>query len=316
MPCFRKKEFIRKFYKWPYIINDFFVSDFDTFVNDRQEVAPDSFRAKRLYVRDWLNFKLSKFILFDSNAHFQYISSLFGKTKAKVHILPVLANRQIYYPSSNDQSCPSKKVRVLFFGTFIPLHGLDKIVDAAKLVLDIRNDITFKIIGKGQTLPIIKKKMYKLNLPTSNFTLHEVILPEEELRKEILAADIILGIFGSSKKAQSVIPNKVYQGLACKKCVLTMESPAIKELFNEEQIAITRSRPDLIAQTIIKLADSVNVRIAFANEGYQKFINLYDSVKLDFNTFLSIAEQETEEFVSKTNFPCFKHIWQSFRESR
>ena len=60
-----------------------------------------------------------------------------------------------------------------------------------------------------------------------------------ELSSLIGRADICLGIFGTSQKAASVIPNKVYQCLASGRHVVTRRSPAMEEIYFERQPGLT-----------------------------------------------------------------------------
>src|SRR5690606_7752009 len=60
-----------------------------------------------------------------------------------------------------------------------------------------------------------------------------------DLRREIAAADVCLGIFGTSDKAASVIPNKVFQVLAAGRPLITRDSPAIRELVEHDMQDIT-----------------------------------------------------------------------------
>ena len=44
-------------------------------------------------------------------------------------------------------------------------------------------------------------------------------------------ADVVLGLFGDVDRAMRAIPNKVYEGLAARKAVMNMDSPALREIF-------------------------------------------------------------------------------------
>ncbi|MDZ7817341.1 MAG: hypothetical protein U5K55_01465 [Aliarcobacter sp.] len=99
---FLKINFLRISLKGDKIINDFFISDYDTYVYDRKKITNKSPRAWWKYFQDWFNFKFSKYLLSDTMAHFKYWEDLFGKFNGKHLVFPVLADRDIYYPSKNE----------------------------------------------------------------------------------------------------------------------------------------------------------------------------------------------------------------------
>jgi len=60
----------------------------------------------------------------------------------------------------------------------------------------------------------------------------------DQLNPLINTFDLCLGIFGDSKKADMVIPNKVYHYSAIGKCTLTKDTHGIKELFTETKTSL------------------------------------------------------------------------------
>jgi glycosyltransferase involved in cell wall biosynthesis len=115
---------------------------------------------------------------------------------------------------------------VLFVGQFIPLHGIDTIIRAARL--SSSDPLEWVIIGRGQEEARIRHLL--ADSPPERLTWRSWV-PYDQLTREIADADVCLGIFGSSTKAACVIPNKVFQILACGRCLVTRDSPAIRELI-------------------------------------------------------------------------------------
>ena len=54
---------------------------------------------------------------------------------------------------------------------------------------------------------------------------------------------MVLGVFGASDKARGVLANKLWQGLACGRTVITQESPALAELRPIVGDQLVASRP-------------------------------------------------------------------------
>ena len=125
---------------------------------------------------------------------------------------------------------------VLFFGQFIPLHGLETICKAAGLARQL--PIRWVLIGQGQE----EEHVARWIADAPNVT-HLPLLPCDELLKQMEESDICLGIFGRTDKAARVIPNKVFEILRVGKPLITRDSPAIRELLSPEMSGVSLVPP-------------------------------------------------------------------------
>lgn len=290
---FSKNQFFKHFLKRDRIINDFFISNYDTYVYDRKKITNKNPRAWWKYFQDWFNFRFSKYILSDTNEHFKYWEKLFGKYHGKHFVFPVLADKNIYYPLVNEVK--NKKIRILFYGSFIPLHGIDVILEAFSLMEKNGVEFEAKIIGKGQMYSKMKNLFEKLEL--KQVVMNGEMINEKELAQEIREHDIILGVFGNSVKAKSVVPNKVYQALASKKTIVTMKSKAIDEFFTSNDLITCKNTPEILSNELTKLIKRPELINDISQNGYDKFVSLYDKTKLEFEDFIYHIDKKLEGVV-------------------
>lgn len=207
---------------------------------------------------------------------------MFGTFKGKHFVLPVLADKNIYYPSKNLEK--NDKLKILFYGSFIPLHGIETILKALKIVEYKNINFEANIIGTGQTYKKMSTLYKELNF--KNVKMNGEVIAEELLADEIRSTDIVLGIFGNSKKASSVIPNKVYQALACKKTIITTETGAIKEFFDKDDLLFCDNTPESLSSKIIELSHDTQKIETIAKHGYESFNKLYKTTQKNFISFL------------------------------
>jgi glycosyltransferase involved in cell wall biosynthesis len=119
--------------------------------------------------------------------------------------------------------------QILFYGSFIPLHGIQYIIKAAHLLQD-RPDIQFIMIGSGQTQRDIMDLYRELN--PRNITFIDK-MDYAALITYIKQAHLCLGIFGDTDKARRVIPNKVIECMGCGKPVITGRNRELERCFKD-----------------------------------------------------------------------------------
>jgi len=159
---------------------------------------------------------------------------------------------------------------VLFIGTYIPLHRIDIIVEAAKL-LSNQKDIVFTFVGNGQTRPQIEKMVKDYDLKNIKFI---DAVKYEILPKYLEKADLCLGIFGGSRKSESVIPFKVAYILGSQKPLLTADTPAIREAGlknNKNCILIRPESSSELSKAILSLKENPKLLEHIAKNGYENY---------------------------------------------
>lgn len=261
------------------LVFDPFVSKYDTNVEDRQRVTRKSGGALRDYILDLMAFHWPKVILADTQEHRHFFINKFGANPEQVHVVYVGADETYFYPDeSNDPLAyngKDEKPTILFFGSYIPLHGTDIIIRAfAHLYYEASKDFNFVMIGHGQTFPETYQLAQNLRLDNIEFVPN---LSMPQLANKVKQATICLGIFGTTEKAQRVIPHKVFQSLSMAKPVITGDNSAIREIFISGQHLLTVPCGDerTLAEAILELTNQPEMAQTQARQGarlvWQKF---------------------------------------------
>lgn len=264
LKCFGKK-----------IIMDLFISQYDSNVSDRKLYRTLSLRAFYSYWQDWISCHLGSILLFDTNLHQTYFEKTFRIPRSKKkQVIPIPIDHHFFKPGSNNsESLPGfqkDKINLLFYGFYIPLQGIETIIETAYLLKD-HSEFHFILIGSGQTYASSQQKIKQLELRNVT-TLPR--LSHQELLPYIQACSIGLGIFGTTPKAYRVIPNKVLECLACEKLVITGKTPAIQASFEDgkEILLCPPGNPEQLAEKIKWAAGQGSHLKSIGSQARQKII--------------------------------------------
>ena len=250
---------------WPFaalrgvpVVWDAFLSLYETVIEDRALAGRRHPLAWLMWGWDWLACRAANLVLLDTAAHARWFQSEFSLRTGRAKAVFVGAEPEAFAPVSdaaqlsNGQSSNGQPVRVLFYGQFIPLHGIETIVAAAARTTP--DQVAWTIIGTGQEEPRIRTLLDADPIPHLTWIKW---VPYSQLREHIAKADICLGIFGLSDKAARVIPNKVFQVIAAGRPIVTRDSPAMRELIELDTPGIRlvpAGDPDALLAGILGLA--------------------------------------------------------------
>jgi glycosyltransferase involved in cell wall biosynthesis len=218
---------------WPFarargipIVWDAFLSLYDTVVTDRRLIGPRNPLAWLLFGWEWLSCRAATLVLLDTRAHTEYFVRSYRLSSCHVRSVWIGAEPEVF-PHLPPKPTGRERI-VLFYGQFIPLHGIHTILQAARLTEE--EPIRWILIGKGQDARRIDLLLRERHLPKLEWI---PWVDYSRLCEWIAKADVCLGIFGTSDKAARVIPNKAFQIIMSGRPLVTRDSPAMRELARE-----------------------------------------------------------------------------------
>ncbi len=217
--------------------------------------------------------QLPDLLILDTAEYVSWFGRMHGVPTERFRLVPTGADDRIFYP----MPCPRPKddvFRVMYYGTFIPNHGVEYIVEAARLLAK-EEDIRFEMIGQGPDLPKAQEMAREYNLKNIEFV---PWLDQTALVRRVACADVCLGAFGLTPQSLMTVQNKIYEGMAMGKPVITGDSLAIREALipDEEIFLCARADGASLAQAIRRLHNDPELRRRLAERGHHRFKREFD----------------------------------------
>jgi len=221
VPCFRHNDVLSASYfarKWKIpLIFDPLISAYQKDVFERGKWQENNKKAKERKRWESEIFSKPDMIICDTQAHADYFKKNFGVRQDRLGVVYIGAEENCYI---NDERRPvSEPYNILFYGSFLELQGAHVIVQAAKSAKEL--PVTWTLVGEGPCLKDVKQIADGMgNLSFKPW------MSYKNLQSEIAKADILLGVFGDTMKANMVIPNKVFQTMIAGKPLITQQADA------------------------------------------------------------------------------------------
>jgi len=217
----------------------------ETLVEDRARFRAGGLAARALAVLDGATLRAADLVLADTAAHAEYLAAL-GAPPARIGVWHLGAEPE-FLPARPPRAVAR---RVLFYGSYVPLHGTDTIVRTAARLGDAAEVV---MLGAGPE----RARAEALARTEGARVVWRDPVPLAALPATLAEAAVVLGVFGAGRKAAMVVPNKVYQAAAVGRPLVTRDGPALREVLQpgEECIACAPEDPAAIAGAIRGLLD-------------------------------------------------------------
>lgn len=198
----------------------------------------------------------------------------------EIYILPLAIE-----PKRKAKPLDSDTFRICWWGSFIPLHGIDVVLKAFEILIkQWEGKISFDMFGRpGPKADHYINVIQELGI-TTNVHLHtDKTFANGQLGKYLEHyCDLALGHFGNSPKAKHCFPNKIVDAMAMGIPVLTMNAPSIKEFADpEKDLFICSNTAETIAETIINIIHDPEECRKRGERGYKIYQKIFSPEKYE-----------------------------------
>lgn len=272
------------------IIVDFYISLYDTYVNDRKLIKPGSKKAEILRNLDRKAIIKSSIVSFLNESEARYYSDLAGVDLSEINyrIIP-LFKKQMETVDKSFFKGEKSHLNLCWWGTYIPLHGLNKIINAIFILNKNNFPCKLFIFGDSEVKALEHRRLIKeLQLTDVVIVNNDMSFKNGRLMPFLREnCDIALGTFGDSEKAKTVITNKEIDSVSMQVPLITGFSEGLKEYFNGyNDIYMIENTAEALANKIIEVShlnmssicENVNrafevYKKHFSEENFKKLIN-------------------------------------------
>lgn len=232
-------------------IFDEMMSPYDSLINEKKIITRNGIMGKLIYRLEKGILNNSNYILTDTQLHSRFLTKTFGISAKKIKVVPVGTDENLFDVDTVREKDMGNDFIVFFYGSFLPLHGINVILEAAKLLE--KYPIKFMIIGGKGNKRVLKEYQKKLQDLRLKNVEHQEWVDFISLPSYIKRANLCLGgPFGGTNQAKRVVTGKTYQFLHMGKATIIGK---IKEqlgfIDKENCLLVEQNSPKDLADSIL-----------------------------------------------------------------
>lgn len=276
----------RKVYDGP-ILLDLFLSLADTIISDRQMFRENGLASRLFHAVDRMACAKADLVFLDTPEHAAFAAELTGLPEEKFTFVPIgdpdAPPDAFEYPELVE----SEPLRVLYFGTGVPLHGVRTLLTACAKTPGVH--LTF--VGgtprqREEARAISPEKVTVVDGWVGKKTMHRLYASHH----------VILGIFGTSSKAGRVVPFKILHSLSCGRPAVTADTSAVNTLLEPGWDCLTcpPGNSAALSLTLRSLSESKHILPRLASQARRSYERMFSPEAIG-RRMLTLLEWATEQ---------------------
>ena len=272
------------------LIFDHFMSPYDSLINETDRIKQGSILDKLVYTYEKAILKNANLVLTDTYSHQKFFAQQFDISKEKIHAIPVGANEKLFFPKPQHPSQHNKEdtFTILYYSTYLPLHGIDIILESARILQSYPIHFTL-ILGR---LKKLQGLFNEINITELTNVAHIPWVKYSDLPEWVNNADLCLGgPFGNTGQARRVIAGKTFQFLAMAKPAVIGQIDYDYGFSNQKNcLLVPQGDANALAQSILWGFHHRQELDAIGKYGREFYMNNF-SLRVIRNKLATILEQ-------------------------
>lgn len=229
--------------------------------------------GKLIFYLEKFGLHMPDLLIADTPEYRTYYTEKYRLQSKQFALVPMGIEEKFFFPLPEINPPDDGQLHLIYYGTFIPLHGVETMLKAVALLeaeppLGFQN-VVFHLYGEGQE----KEKMMRLSarLGIQQAVFHGWV-DKAQLPTMISQAHICFGVFGITKQSLCTIQNKIWECMAMKRPIISGDAVTIREELTHEQhlMLVERANPDALADTVRLLAVNKLLQQTLVNHAYER----------------------------------------------
>ncbi len=195
-----------------------------------------------------------------------------GVKKDKITIIPNAINKEHFKPLEPNMELKKKiglkdAPTIGYVGSIVDYEGLDDLLEALALLKQEGIDFNFLLLGDGNALKNIRKKVVSLNLEDDVYILGRV--PHHEVQDYYSLIDITPFPRKSLQVCEMVSPLKPFEAMAQQKTVIASNVGALQEIIQDQNTGLLFEKDNIqdLAHKLKKVLTDKELRLTLAEAG-------------------------------------------------
>lgn len=245
--------------------------------SERGLTARHRITARVIYWLEKLACLLPDCLILDTAEYVQWFQEVYGLAPGRFLLVPTGADDRVFCPLEANAR-DDTRFWMVYYGTFIPNHGVEHIVEAARILKD-EPKLHFELIGDGPDKVRAETLVKEYGLTNVTFA---GWLDKQTLIRHVADADACLGVFGATPQSMMTVQNKIYEALAMGKPLITGESPTVRAaLYDREHLLLCRRLdPHSLAEAILELKSCPDLQTQLAHQGRERYASEFTTAAL------------------------------------